>query len=79
MQKVDIISNLDSHQHPDRGGAGPAQEELHAGRALREVGGAGRPQLQESHRSGQTQHESIRDTIHEHATIIGINCILGRF
>ena len=53
MQKVDIISNLDSHQHPDRGGAGPAQEELHAGRALREVGGAGRPQLQEPHHTGQ--------------------------
>ena len=47
------MSNLDSHQHPDRGGAGPAQEELHAGRALREVGGAGRPQLQEPHHTGQ--------------------------
>ena len=48
-----MFSNLDSNQHPDRGGSGPAQEELHAGRALREVGGAGRPQLQEPHHTGQ--------------------------
>ena len=50
----EIFSNLDSdQQHPDRGRVGPPQEELHAGRALREVGRAGRPQLQEPHRTGQ--------------------------
>ena len=48
-----IFLNLVWNQHPDRGRAGPTQEELHAGRALREVGRAGRPQLQEPHRTGQ--------------------------
>ena len=40
-------------QHGGRGRVGAPQEELHAGRALREVGGAGRPQLQEPHHTGQ--------------------------